>query len=150
QIDRQYLAALFAEDDRIRAETEEFLAKRRGQASPPVRETGPGGVLHRDYNGGAPAASAVPATLCFDDDGAAFILPFTEEQADAIGEAIGRAIEQSAQELRAEAERGIERLEQKLLQTVVRMVMPGEIAEQKVYSLNDRLSLMERYVERAT
>src|SRR5262249_58982021 len=75
---RHYLRALYAEDDRLRAEREheERLARQAALASSPHDDGG-------DALLAAPAAEAV----CFDEDGA-FTLPFSDRQADAIAEVI--------------------------------------------------------------
>jgi hypothetical protein len=51
-------------------------------------------------------------------------------------------------ELRREFVDDIERMQQRILQTMARMVLPGEIAEQKVCGLSDHIALMERQIER--
>jgi hypothetical protein len=114
------LRQLFDEDDRARQQRAEH-ADLMARRRAPVRETHPADALY-----------AVPAA---EDQG------FSDRQADAVAEVV--------HQLRKEFAADIERLEQKILQMTVRLVQPGEIAEQKVYSLNDRLAIMERHVERA-
>jgi hypothetical protein len=83
-----------------------------------------------------------------DNDDAMVAAPVAEEPFD-FTEAQFEALAQVIATLRREWEQAVERLEAKILQTMTRLVMPGEIAEQKVYGLNDRLAILERYVERA-
>jgi hypothetical protein len=51
-------------------------------------------------------------------------------------------------ELRAELLQDIERVQQQLLRTMVRMVLPGERAEETFYALKDRVARMEGQLER--
>jgi hypothetical protein len=136
-ISRSELAELFREDDRRRAEH-----AANGKARLPVRETDEAGLL---YDGGAPAAApASQGALCFDEEGQPFISCFTDEQADAIAYALAG----SAQELRRDWQDDIERVQQRLLQTVARLVMPAERAEETMYALKDRVARMEGFIER--
>jgi len=65
---------------------------------------------------------------------------FPERQADAVAAVIC--------ELRAEFQDEIERMTQRILQTMVPLVRPGEVAEERVYALNDRVARMEQRIER--
>ena len=72
--------------------------------------------------------------MFYADDG------FSEVQYEALATVIA--------ELRREFDEAIERAQQRILATVVRLVAPGELAEQKIHSLTDRVSLLESHIER--
>src|SRR5262245_19898972 len=76
-LERQHLAALFAEDDRLRAETEQFLADRRAKASPPARGTEEVATSELGHDANAPYAAPQGETMCFDEDGQPFMLCFS-------------------------------------------------------------------------
>jgi len=82
-----------------------------------------------------PHASAAPS---YDENGEP--LCFSDEQFDAIATVMA--------ELRAEWTHDIERIHRQLLNAVVRMVMPGERAEETYYALRDRVARMEQRIER--
>jgi len=136
-IDRQWLAAIFAEDDRQRAENARFAEELRQKAERTAyaQKSDPeSGLIYRDQQD-ALVAAAVPAIVPSSASEG-----FSEHQRDVIAHLINA--------LRAEWQQDIERLEQKILQTVVRLVQPGEHAEAKLYGLNDRIAIMEGKLER--
>jgi hypothetical protein len=105
------------------------------------------------YGNGNGYAAPRDAGLVFrDNDDAMVAAPVTEEPLD-FTERQFEALAQVIATLRREWECAIaaatEKLEQKILQVVVRLVQPGEHAEQKLYGMNDRLAILERHVERA-
>ena len=51
-------------------------------------------------------------------------------------------------ELRSELMQEIEHLERRLLDTVVRLIRPGEVAELQVRALADRIAIAETRIER--
>jgi len=109
-------------------------------------------IRHANGHGNGYAVPPRDAGLVFrDNDDALVAAP--EPEADGFSEYQKDVLADVIAELRVEWERGIgqatEKLEQKILQTVVRLVQPGEHAEQKLYGMNDRLAILERYVERA-
>jgi len=124
---RCYLRELYRQADQMAAEHEAYMAERKALASPPVSET----VIHR--NGGDDALETAP--MAEPEPWA-----FTEEQFEALADVINT--------LRRDWERDIERIEQRILNTVVKLVMPGEVAEQEVYALKSRVALAEQRIER--
>ena len=150
---RRYCAELYRQHDRYLAEAHEEERQRKAAARDDraqegrradgegahVRKSSPNDLSPIETEN-APVPAAVAQTLCFTEEGEAFMLPFSEEQADAIGGVMA--------ELHAEWQRDIERLERRLLDTVVRLVMPGERAEETYYALSDRVARMESYIER--
>jgi hypothetical protein len=125
------LRALFAEDDRARAEHAAFMEARRASASSPASETGDEGVITQDDGGDVPLAA--PAA-----DGEAFC--FTDEQFDAVAAVLA--------ELHREFEARIERTERRLLDAMLRLALPGERAEEIAYALKERIARMEGTIER--
>jgi hypothetical protein len=121
------LDALAREDDRQRIERIEhalWWAERR----PPVTESGDADVIHHSQPANAPAALAEA------DDG------FSDRQADAVAECI--------HQLRKEFAADIERAKQQILDVIVRAALPGELAEQGLYDLRNRVALAEQRIER--
>src|SRR5262245_36487957 len=132
ETDRRDLAELFREDDRLRAEREAeraALARKTADEGSEYREDGGNAPLPVLYENAAPSYNENGEPLCFDD-----------AQFDCLAEVLA--------ELRAEWTRDIERIHRQLLNAVVRMVMPGERAEETVYALNDRVARMEQRIER--
>jgi hypothetical protein len=136
-ISRAELDALFAEDDRARAEHAAFMEDRRAaQASLPVHEAEDIGAMAPDDDNNA--LLPAPTGNAVDADG--HPLDFTEVQLDSLATVIA--------ELRREFEAGIERTHQRLLNTMVRLALPGERAEETFYALRDRVSRLEGQLER--
>jgi hypothetical protein len=132
---RHELRALFAEDNRRRAEHSEFLAERKALASPPARKTDAAGVMYRDFEGDAlAAASAVEAEASEEEP------YFTEQQCDCLADVLN--------EIREEFDDRIERTQQRILQTVTRLILPGELAEREVHDLRARVIRAEEKIER--
>ena len=71
-----------------------------------------------------------------EDEGPAF----SERQADAIAEVV--------HQLRREFQDGVERMQQRILDVMVRAALPGELAEQGLYDLRNRVALAEQRIER--
>jgi hypothetical protein len=140
--ERCELRALYAADDRLRAENEEYLARTAARAEhhepaggSPVRETGDAGIVYRDGGSRVLEGAPVPAPdASYANDG------FSETQLDLLAQVVA--------EVHKEFDAAIERAQQQILATVVRMVMPGEFAEQKVHALSDRVALIETQIER--
>jgi hypothetical protein len=129
---REELRELFAEDDRRRAEHEDYMARRAARAASSVREIDGSGLLYRDLDNNAlTAAPAVEAEPEYD---------FTEPQFEALAQVLA--------EPRKEFDDKIERTTQRLLDMMVRMAVPAERAEETAYGLKDRVARMESYVER--
>ena len=142
--ERRELRELYAADDRLRAENEEYLARMAARAEhhepaggPPVRETGDSGIIYRDGGSRVLQATSVPAPM-----------PSYEDEECVFNEAQLEALAQVVCEQQREFDAAIERAQQQILATVVRMVMPGEFAEQKVHALSDRVALIETQIER--
>jgi hypothetical protein len=66
--ERRQLAELFREDDRLRAEHEQWMARREAKAASPVRESDPAALVYRTNENGAPAGASVTDTAPSDDD----------------------------------------------------------------------------------
>jgi len=134
QDDHRDLAELCREDDKLRAERE-WMAHRKSKAGPQARKNGDGGARCRD-----------------DDEYALVHAPVVEREASYEEPGLnGTQLEELAHvvaELHKEFDAAIERTQQRILQTVVRLVMPGEFAEQKVQALSDRVALVESQIER--
>ena len=133
---RRHLAALCREYDKFSAECDEFTRQRTPPASPSVSET----VIYPEFTGNAPVA--LPEAS---DDAPCF----TEDQFEALAFAINELRKEWYGELRRQWQEDIERLQQRLLTTITRLVLPGEMAEQKIFGLNDRLAIMERQLSQA-
>ena len=69
---------------------------------------------------------------------------FNADQIDALAHLVNEV----RAELHREWEQHIERVEQRLLDTVVRLIRPGEAAEVQCRALSDRLAIMEGKIER--
>ena len=132
--ERRELAELFREDDRLRAENADYLARRKAERlarenaeaepSPPVEKSG----NDRDQE------NAMAAAPLGEPQG------FDELQKDALAAVYN--------ELRSELMQEIEHLERRLLDTVVRLIRPGEVAELQVRALADRIAIAETRIER--
>jgi hypothetical protein len=125
--DRHHLADLFREDDRLRAENADWLARREALAQ---KSNGHGALAHQTEENAAVEAP--------EPEG------FNTLQVDALASIWNEL----SDELRAEWQRDIERLQQRLLQTVARLAVPGERAEETLYALKDRVARVESYAER--
>jgi hypothetical protein len=66
--DRRSLAELYAEDDRLRAEHEQWMADREAAAHAPVRKSDESAVLYREHHDNAPAPAPEPEAEPSDDD----------------------------------------------------------------------------------
>lgn len=133
--DRRMLAELCRQDDRLRAEHHEWMARRKSPASLPMRETDDAGVIYRDSGGRVLQPAPEP------EHEASYVEPeFNAVQREQLAQVVA--------ELQREFDEAIERAQQRILQTVVRLVRPGEIAEQRLYALDDRISFMEAQIER--
>jgi len=132
--DRRELVALFAEDDRQRREHAAhcaWFAEWMGQRTPPVGAPDDAGMIHRSDDSDALYGAPEP-----EDEGPAF----SERQADAIAEVV--------HQLRREFQDGVERMQQRILDVMVRAALPGELAEQGLYDLRNRVALAEQRIER--
>jgi hypothetical protein len=132
---REELRALYAEDDKRRAEHGEYMAERNARASPPVSQTESEVIMYRTIDDNAALAVSTAETEASEEQ-----LDFTDAQFDALATVIA--------ELRREFEAGIERTHQRLLNTMVRLALPGERAEETFYALRDRVSRLEGQLER--
>jgi hypothetical protein len=132
---REELRALYAEDDKRRAEHGEYMAERNARASPPVSQTESEVIMYRTIDDNAALAVSTAETEASEEQ-----LDFTDAQFDALATVIA--------ELRREFEAGIERTHQRLLNTMVRLALPGERAEETFYALLDRVSRLEGQLER--
>lgn len=136
---RRYLAELYREDDKVRAEHREYMAQRRAAEAPPVSERDNPGVVYREYDRDAQTAVAQAREQEY-----AGGLCFTSEQFDCVADALDAVID----ELRREFEEGIERAQQRILQATVRLALPGELAEREVHDLRARVIRAEEHIER--
>jgi cell division septum initiation protein DivIVA len=66
--DRRSLAELYAEDDRLRAEHEQWMADREAAAHAPVRKSDESAVLYREHHDNAPAPAPQPDAEPSDGD----------------------------------------------------------------------------------
>ena len=130
------LAALYAEDDRLRAEHEQWMAQRETRASPAVRETVLEGVMTHGSNGNALLAAPAAEAVAFDEEPWAF----DELQMDVIAQVL--------KELREEFDERIAHAEKRILQATVRLALPGELAEREVHELRARVIRAEEKIER--
>jgi hypothetical protein len=128
-IDRSVLAELCRDNDRFAAETDEWLARHKAEAL--ARKNAADDLQHQADGNNALATAPVAEEASCD---------FTEAQFEAIAYAMAG--------LQREWQQDIERLEQKVLQTVVRLALPGERAEETMYALKDRVARVEGYIER--
>jgi hypothetical protein len=75
-----------------------------------------------------------------------------EPEADGFSEFQKDVLADTINQLRCAWERDIEqateKLEQRLLQTVARLAVPGERAEETMYALKDRVARVEQFIER--
>jgi len=131
-------ADLYRAFDKFMTEEAEH-AKRKALASPPESETNGAGLVYRDH----------PADALYAPEALADGPCFSEDQFEALAFALNELRKEWYGELRRQWQQDIERVEQKLLERTVRLVLPGEMAEQKVYGLNDRLAIMERQLSQA-
>jgi hypothetical protein len=84
------------------------------------------------------ALLAAPVGEAVDPDGEPWV--FDEPQMDVLVQVLA--------ELRREFEERIERAQQRILQTTVRLALPGELAEREVHELRDRVIRAEQQIER--
>jgi hypothetical protein len=68
EFERRVLAELFREDDRLRAEHEQWEARREAEAAPPVEKSGAEVVLYREHENIAPAVSVMARRAADADD----------------------------------------------------------------------------------
>jgi hypothetical protein len=133
--ERAELARIYAEDDRLRAEHADWMA-REAKRQALMRKSDPSGnaLVH------APEPEPEPSYEEPED--------FNASQRDMLARIIKEASHDLHSELMQEMMQEIEHLEQKLLQTVHKMVLPGETAELQVRTLGDRVSIVEGRIER--
>jgi len=144
--ERRELAELFREDDRLRAENADYLARRKAERlarenaeaepSPPVEKSG----NDRDQENAMAAAPLGEPEVFNAGQCETLAMIIAEARKDWDAEA---ATEMAA--LRNE----LERLEQRVLNSVVRLIRPGETAEAQCLALNDRLAILEGKVTTA-
>ena len=119
--DRRELAALFAEDDKLRAEHDEWMAQRQAADEAPVSET----LVRKDYGGNAWTVAATAEEPS----------AFDELQKDTLATVIAA--------LRAEWQADIDNAERRLANLITRMAFPGERAEEETYALKNRFAQTE-------
>jgi hypothetical protein len=132
---RAELAELYRDSDRFAAETDNWLARHKAERAALARKNADDGVMTQDDDGDAILAAPASDAVASDEE-----LDFTDAQFDALATVIA--------ELRREFEAGIERTHQRLLNTMVRLALPGERAEETFYALRDRVSRLEGQLER--
>jgi len=148
--ERRELAELFREDDRLRAENADYLARRKAERlarenaeaepSPPVEKSNGFGLVYRDQENAMAAAPLGEPEVFNAGQCETLAMIIAEARKDWDAEA---ATEMAA--LRNE----LERLEQRVLNSVVRLIRPGETAEAQCLALNDRLAILEGKVTTA-
>jgi hypothetical protein len=137
--ERRELRELYAADDRLRAENEEWFARtKQPVGGPPMHETADAGIMYRD--GGSRVLQGAPAPAP-EPEPSYEVCGFNAVQLDGLAQVVA--------ELQREFEQDIERMRQHILQTIVRLVMPGERAEETFYALRDRVARIEGQMERA-
>src|SRR5262245_56253792 len=130
----RYLRSLYAEDDRARAEHAEWMAEREAQKHALAQKSGDS-LLYRTHEENASRpAPAVDAGVS--DEGWCF----TELQMDSLAVVFA--------ELRREWQQDIERAQQRIFDAMVRMGLPGELAEREVHDLRNRVIRAEQQIER--
>jgi hypothetical protein len=133
--ERRYLAELAAADEAVRAEHQQWLARRGAIGGAYVRPPPRPGIVYREYDGGALADTLRAAAGASDAEAG-----FSEEQLEQLAHVVA--------EVQKQFEHDLERVRMSLLQTIARLVMPGERAEETFYALRDRVARMERQLER--
>jgi len=133
---RRHLAELAREDERLRAEHDEWMAHREPAGSPYIRKSQAGGsVLYREIDNASLAAPAPISGASYEEPGLNAVQ--LEELAHVIAE------------VQREFDAALERMQQRFLQMVVRLAVPAERAEESFYALRDRVARMEGQIERA-
>jgi hypothetical protein len=132
---RAELAELYRDSERFAAETDQWLAHHKAERAALMRKNADEGVMTHDDDGDAILAAPASDAVASEEE-----LDFTDAQFDALATVIA--------ELHREFEERIERTRQQLLDTMVRLAMPGERAEETFYALKDRVARMEGQLER--
>src|SRR5262245_53219140 len=127
---RRYLADLYAEDDRMRAEHAEWMAERKALA----QKSDDDGLLYRTHEENASLPGPEPE-LASDEDWC-----FSELQMESLAVVFN--------ELRREWQQDIERAQRRIFDAMVRMGLPGELAEREVHDLRGRVIRAEQQIER--
>jgi len=131
--ERAELARIYAEDDRLRAEHAEWMARREAQRQALVRKS--------DEQDALTPRTTEDATL-----------PVSEPEPEGFNalqiDALAHLVNEVRAELQHEWEQHVERVEQRLLASIVRMVLPGEVAEREIFGLKDRIAILEGRIER--
>jgi hypothetical protein len=110
-ISRAKLDALFAEDDRRRAEHREFMAQREALATPPVSETDDAGLVYKDYQGNASQAAATAENEQADWSGwENWLRAHLDNERERLFDIIGDAMDAMAEQERNAVERQIAEL----------------------------------------
>ena len=124
---RRYLRALYAEGDRLRAEHEEWLAQ-RALAKPPV-------ISAHDNSGDAPLPAPAAGSESSNEEWV-----FSDAQMDVLAQAFS--------DLSRAWQQDIERAQRRIFDAMVRMGLPGELAEREVHDLRGRVIRAEQQIER--
>jgi hypothetical protein len=137
---RRELAALYRDSERFARETDEWLARRKAERETLERENAEAEELERRDYEIERAATAVAETVPSSEEEPEPSYAFSDAQFDGIAFALN--------ELHKEFDQRLERAQQRILQTVTRLILPGELAEREVHDLRARVIAAEEKIER--